>query len=95
MTTSQKESVKELANDASARFKKNARHIKEDAEGFEDKFKEVADEILHKGKEKLCNAKASFDEYSEEVVQSAKKHPVRSLFIAGAVGFALAAILLK
>lgn len=58
-------------------------------------IKDSANKAMEKGRKKVINAERSIEHFSDELVKEVQEKPLRSLLIAGGIGYVLAMILRK
>lgn len=59
------------------------------------KDRSTIDEIIDAGTETFNQAQQEINQYTEELVDSIKKHPLKAVLIAGGIGMILSALLKK
>lgn len=64
-------------------------------QGRQKELRSTFDEIIDVGTEKFNQAQQEITEYTEELVDTIKKHPLKAVLIAGGIGVVLSALLKK
>lgn len=70
-------------------------HVGEAASDLLKESKKMAHNLYNNGVDKVCNMQNSIKGYSHEVAHHVHDRPMRSLLIAGVVGFILASLMHK
>ncbi len=70
-------------------------HVAESAADLLDESKKLANELYEGGLNKLNIVQKEAVEYSDELLQKVREHPLKAILIAGGVGLILSALLRK
>jgi ElaB/YqjD/DUF883 family membrane-anchored ribosome-binding protein len=73
----------------------NSKHIQEAGEELLDEGRKFVHDLQDQGRDKLNAVKKEATEYSDELLELVRNHPLQSMLIAGGIGFLLSRLLKK
>lgn len=74
---------------------KKASHVREAAADLVNESRKLGQEFYEEGVHKVHQAEEQIKVYSDDLLKKVQENPLRSVLIAGGVGFLLAALLRK
>jgi len=70
-------------------------HLSEAASDLITEGKKFANELYHDGLDKIGTTERDIEKYTDELMTTVRKNPLKSVLIAGGVGFILSALFRK
>lgn len=84
-----------MENKSDRKFDQKKSHVREAAADLLNEGKKLGNELYEEGTHKVHKAEEQIKEYSDELLKKVQQNPLRSVLIAGGIGFLLSALLRK